>query len=74
MLSLSDMLMITATTDATLICAGQRRTIRGVRANFGIFAGRRRGCEPGVRDTLADMGQTIAQNFGATIPHWEEFP
>src|SRR2546429_620144 len=26
-----------------------------------------------VRDTLADMGQTIAQNFGATIPHGKSF-
>jgi phosphopentomutase len=27
----------------------------------------------GVRDTLADMGQTIAENFGATIPHGKSF-
>ena len=27
----------------------------------------------GVRDTLADMGQTVAQNFGATIPHGTSF-
>jgi phosphopentomutase len=27
----------------------------------------------GVLDTLADMGQTIAENFGATIPHGKSF-
>ncbi len=27
----------------------------------------------GVRATLADMGQTVAQNFGGTIPHGQSF-
>jgi phosphopentomutase len=27
----------------------------------------------GVRSTLADMGQTIAQNFGGEIPHGKSF-
>jgi phosphopentomutase len=27
----------------------------------------------GVRPTLADMGQTIAQNFGGQIPHGKSF-
>jgi phosphopentomutase len=27
----------------------------------------------GVRETLADMGQTVAQNFGGEIPHGESF-
>jgi len=27
----------------------------------------------GIRDTLADMGQTIAENFGGVIPHGESF-
>jgi phosphopentomutase len=27
----------------------------------------------GIRDTLADMGQTIAQNFGGAIPHGTSF-
>ena len=31
------------------------------------------GADLGVRDTLADMGQTIAANFGATIPHGTSF-
>ena len=31
------------------------------------------GVNLGVRDTLADMGQTIAENFGATIPHGKSF-
>jgi phosphopentomutase len=35
--------------------------------------GGKRGVALGVRDTLADMGQTIAQNFGGTIPHGTSF-
>jgi phosphopentomutase len=31
------------------------------------------GPELGVRDTLADMGQTIASNFGGSIPHGTSF-
>jgi phosphopentomutase len=31
------------------------------------------GVNLGVRATLADMGQTIAENFGAQIPHGESF-
>jgi len=31
------------------------------------------GVNLGVRDTLADMGQTIAENFGSRIPHGKSF-
>jgi phosphopentomutase len=31
------------------------------------------GVDLGVRDTLADMGQTIADNFAGTIPHGKSF-
>jgi phosphopentomutase len=31
------------------------------------------GVDLGVRETLADMGQTIAENFGGTIPHGASF-
>jgi phosphopentomutase len=31
------------------------------------------GANLGIRETLADMGQTIAENFGATIPHGTSF-
>jgi phosphopentomutase len=31
------------------------------------------GVNLGVRDTLADMGQTIAENFGTAIPHGISF-
>ncbi len=31
------------------------------------------GLSIGVRETLADMGQTIAENFGAAIPHGKSF-
>jgi phosphopentomutase len=33
----------------------------------------RAGVNLGMRNTLADMGQTIAENFGATIPHGTSF-
>ena len=33
----------------------------------------KRGVNLGIRDTLADMGQTIAENFGAAIPHGKSF-
>ena len=32
-----------------------------------------RGANLGTRSTLADMGQTIAENFGAQIPHGKSF-
>ena len=35
--------------------------------------GGKHGVNLGVRDTLADMGQTIAENFGGTIPHGKSF-
>ena len=31
------------------------------------------GADLGIRETLADMGQTIAENFGAQIPHGKSF-
>ncbi len=33
----------------------------------------KRGVNLGIRDTLADMGQTIADNFGGKIPHGKSF-
>jgi len=36
-------------------------------------AGKQHGESIGVRETLADMGQTIAENFGGTIPHGKSF-
>jgi phosphopentomutase len=35
--------------------------------------GGQQGTNLGVRATLADMGQTVAQNFGGEIPHGESF-
>ena len=35
--------------------------------------GGKHGVNIGVRDTLADMGQTIADNFGGAIPHGKSF-
>jgi phosphopentomutase len=34
---------------------------------------RKVGVNLGVRDTLADMGQTVAENFGGSIPHGRSF-
>jgi phosphopentomutase len=31
------------------------------------------GVDLGIRETLADMGQTVAENFGAAIPHGRSF-
>jgi len=31
------------------------------------------GANLGIRETLADMGQTIAENFGTAIPHGTSF-
>jgi len=31
------------------------------------------GVNLGIRQTLADMGQTIAENFGGKIPHGKSF-
>jgi phosphopentomutase len=36
-------------------------------------AGGRKGAALGTRQTLADMGQTIAENFGGAIPHGTSF-
>ncbi len=74
MLSLSDMLMITADHG----CDPDPRwpTTDHSREYAPILAyspGGGTGVSLGVRDTLADMGQTIAQNFGATIPHGKSF-
>ena len=33
----------------------------------------KQGINLGVRDTLADMGQTVAENFGGSIPHGKSF-
>jgi phosphopentomutase len=35
--------------------------------------GRAVGVNLGIRDTLADMGQTVAENFGGSIPHGQSF-
>jgi phosphopentomutase len=74
LLSLSDLLMITAdhgcdpdprwpTTDHS------REYVPIVAYSPGCGAG----VNLGIRDTLADMGQTIAENFGGKIPHGTSF-
>jgi len=74
LLSLSDLLMMTAdhgcdpdprwpTTDHS------REYVPIVAYSPQIGAG----ANLGVRDTLADMGQTVAENFGAAIPHGSSF-
>src|SRR5271168_3919300 len=70
----SDLLMITADHG----CDPDRRwpTTDHSREYVPILAyspGSGAGVNLGVRDTLADMGQTIADNFGGTIPHGKSF-
>jgi phosphopentomutase len=74
LLGLSDLLMITADHG----CDPDPRwpTTDHSREYVPILAyspGCGAGVNLGVRDTLADMGQTIADNFGATIPHGKSF-
>jgi len=74
LLSLSDLLMITADHG----CEPDPRwpTTDHSREYVPILAyspGSAAGVNLAVRDTLADMGQTIAENFGATISHGKSF-
>jgi phosphopentomutase len=74
LLALSDMLMITADHG----CDPDPRwpTTDHSREYVPILAyspGTGAGANLGVRDTLADMGQTVAENFGASIPHGKSF-
>src|SRR6266851_4275294 len=74
MLSLSDMLMITADHG----CDPDPRwpTTDHSREYVPILSYSPRGgvgVNLGVRETLADMGQPIAENFGGTIPHGKSF-
>ncbi|HLV96407.1 MAG TPA: phosphopentomutase [Candidatus Acidoferrales bacterium] len=49
--------------------AGQAGEVK----NLSSSVGRAGGSNLGVRQTLADMGQTVAANFGAVIPHGTSF-
>src|SRR6266850_5693818 len=73
-LALSDLLMITADHG----CDPDPRwpTTDHSREYVPILAyspGGGAGVNLGVRDTLADMGQTVAENFGTAIPHGTSF-
>jgi phosphopentomutase len=74
LLSLSDMLMITA--DHGCDPDPRWATTDHSREYVPILAyspGGGAGVNLGVRDTLADMGQTIAENFDGRIPHGKSF-
>src|SRR6266850_3224446 len=74
LLSLSDMLVITA--DHGCDPDPRWATTDHSREYAPILAyspGGGAGVNLGVRDTLADMGQTIAENFGGAIPHGKSF-
>jgi phosphopentomutase len=84
LLSLSDLLMITAdhgcdpdprwpTTDHSREYVPILAYSLGSAAGASLSARGGAGVNLGVRDTLADMGQTIAQNFGVSIPHGKSF-
>jgi phosphopentomutase len=73
-LSLADLLMITA--DHGCDPDPRWETTDHSREYVPIVAyspGGGAGVNLGVRETLADMGQTIAENFGAVIPHGKSF-
>jgi phosphopentomutase len=73
-LSLTDLLMITA--DHGCDPDPRWETTDHSREYVPILVyspGNGAGVNLGVRETLADMGQTIAENFGATIPHGKSF-
>ena len=73
-LSFSDLLMITADhgcdPDARWETTDHSREYVPILA-YSPASGA--GVNLGVRDTLADMGQTIAENFGGAIPHGASF-
>jgi phosphopentomutase len=74
LLGLSDLLMITA--DHGCDPDARWATTDHSREYVPILAyspGCGAGVNLGVRNTLADMGQTIAENFGASIPHGISF-
>src|SRR6266436_1767581 len=74
LLSFADLLMITADhgcdPDARWETTDHSREYVPILAYSPAAA---TGANLGVRETLADMGQTIAQNFGAAIPHGTSF-
>lgn len=74
LLSASDLIMITADhgcdPDPRWATTDHSREYVPILA-FSPQAGA--GVNLGVRDTLADMGQTIAENFGGAIPHGKSF-
>jgi phosphopentomutase len=74
LLSISDLLVITA--DHGCDPDPRWATTDHSREYVPILAyspGGGAGANLGVRDTLADMGQTIAENFGGMIPHGKSF-
>src|SRR5213596_1821617 len=74
LLSLSDLLMITA--DHGCDPDARWPTTDHSREYVPILAyspGGGAGVDLGVRNTLADMGQTVAENFGCAIPHGKSF-
>jgi len=74
LLSFSDLLMITADhgcdPDARWETTDHSREYVPILA-YSPASGA--GVNLGVRDTLADMGQTVAENFGGAIPHGTSF-
>jgi phosphopentomutase len=74
LLSLTDMLMITADhgcdPDPRWATTDHSREYVPILA-YSPASGA--GVNLGIRETLADMGQTIAENFGGTIPHGKSF-
>ena len=76
LLTASDLMMITADhgcdPDPRWATTDHSREYVPILA-YSPQAGAAAGVNLGVRETLADMGQTIAENFGAVIPHGQSF-
>jgi phosphopentomutase len=74
LLGAADMLMITADhgcdPDPRWLTTDHSREYAPILAYSPAGGG---GVNLGTRDTLADMGQTIAENFGGSIPHGKSF-
>jgi phosphopentomutase len=70
----SDLLMITADHGCDPdLCAPTTDHSREYVPILAFSPGTQPGANLGIRETLADMGQTVAENFGGTIPHGTSF-
>ena len=72
-LSAGDLAIFTADHGCDPTIPGTDHTPRICAAAGLRAAGARRGVDLGLRASLSDIGQTVAENFGAKIAHGESF-